>query len=170
MGIDWAKLFIPSGSVAEIVVRGTITYLALFTAVRLLPRRTVGSLGSSDVLVLVVIADAVQNGMAGEYRSITEGLALAATIFGWAALIDWIDFRFPSLHLAAGAPTPVIVDGKPLEENLRRELVTPEELRTQLRLHGLDSPRQVAKAYLEGTGQMSVVLEDRAENKPPDER
>jgi uncharacterized membrane protein YcaP (DUF421 family) len=86
MGIDWEKLLVPSGSLAEIVIRGTVIYLALFAAVRLLPRRTVGSLGSSDLLVLVVIADAVQNGMAGEYRSITEGLALAGTIFGWAAV------------------------------------------------------------------------------------
>ncbi|HUP29408.1 MAG TPA: DUF421 domain-containing protein, partial [Usitatibacter sp.] len=84
--IDWSSLFVPSGSIVEIVIRGTIIYLALFLAMRFLPRRTAGAMGPSDLLVVVLIADAVQNAMSGSYESITEGAMLAFVIFGWATL------------------------------------------------------------------------------------
>jgi uncharacterized membrane protein YcaP (DUF421 family) len=80
--VDWSKLFIPSGSLVEIVIRGTVMYLLLFAAMRILPRRQVGGLVNADLLIVVLIADAVQNAMAGGYRSITEDVALAAVIFG----------------------------------------------------------------------------------------
>ena len=102
--VDWSELFVPSGSLVAVVIRGTIVYLVLFAAMRVLPRRQVGGLVASDILILVLIADAVQNAMAGQYRSITEGLVLAGTIFGWATLIDSLDFRFPRLHPAAAGP------------------------------------------------------------------
>ena len=80
MGIDWQEIFIPSGSLLAIFVRGTIIYLVLFATMRLLPRRTIGTMGASDVLVIVLIADAVQNGMSDEYKSVTEGLFLALVL------------------------------------------------------------------------------------------
>src|SRR6187431_1565233 len=100
--IDWSELFIPGGSLAAIAIRGTVIYLVLFTAMRFLPRRTIGQASASDLLIVVLIADAVQNGMADEYRSISEGVLLAAVIIGWALLIDWLDHRFPHLHLSGG--------------------------------------------------------------------
>ena len=125
---------------------------------RFLPRRTVGAMGSADLLVVVVIADAVQNGMSSDYHSVTEAFVLAATIFGWATFIDWLDFRFPQWQIAAPRARPVIADGKFLFENLKREQVTEDELLAELRLHGQDSPRRVAKAFIEGDGQVSVIL------------
>ena len=79
--IDWSKLAIPGGSLAEMFVRGTVIYLVLFLVMRFLPRRTMGGVGPSDLLIVVLIADAVQNAMAGGYQSLTEGLLLAAVIF-----------------------------------------------------------------------------------------
>lgn len=164
MNIDWQTLFVPESGFLEastqIVVRGSIVYLALFLALRLLPRRTVGGMGNSDLLIVVLIADAVQNGMAGEYRTVTEALILAATIFGWATFIDWIDYRFPRLRLAAAQETLVIRDGKVLHANLKREQVTEDELHAQLRMHGQDSPDNVVKAHIEGDGHVSVILRD----------
>lgn len=63
--LDWSTLLIPTESLVEIAIRGTVVYLVLFLAMRLLPRRTIGALGPSDLLVVVLIADAVQNAMAG---------------------------------------------------------------------------------------------------------
>src|SRR6476659_1641776 len=97
--VDWHQLFHPSRPLLETVVRGTIVYLSLFLAMRFLPRRTIGATGPSDLLVIVLIADAVQQGMAGEYKSVTEALLLAGVIFGWAMLIDFLDARFPRLQL-----------------------------------------------------------------------
>lgn len=115
--VDWEALWVPSGSLAEIAIRGAVVYLALFVAMRLLPRREVGGVGPADILVVVIIADAVQQAMAGGYRSITEGLLLAAVIFAWATLIDAIDYRFPQLHLAAARPKLVVSKGRFIHRN-----------------------------------------------------
>lgn len=156
--IDWQELLIPSASVAEVMVRGSIVYLALFLVMRFLPRRTMGGMGPSDILVIVLIADAVQEAMAGKYESVTEGLVLAGTLIFWAYLIDWLDYRFPHLHISDGRQIPLLRDGKMIERNLARQKITEEEVMAQLRQHGLDSPRNVQSVYVEGDGQFSVLL------------
>lgn len=167
MDIDWEGLFVPSQPLLETVIRGTVIYIVLFVALRLLPRRTVGAMGPSDLLVVVLIADAVQQAMAGGYKSITEGMVLAAVIFGWATLIDWLDFRFPQWHIAEAGPMKLISNGRLLRHNMKRQKITEEELDAQLRQHGQDSPRDVVCAYLEGDGHMSVILRGREHIKPP---
>lgn len=77
--INWEKLFIPSGSVLELVIRGTFVYLALFFMLRFLPSRQLGTLGISDLLVIVLFAEAAQNAMVSTYTSITEGAVLVGT-------------------------------------------------------------------------------------------
>jgi len=166
MEINWEHLFVPSQPILEIVVRGSIVYLAIFLAMRFLPRRTIGTMGAADLLVVVIIADAVQNGMSGDYHSITEALVLAATIFGWATLIDWLDYKFPKLHLAEANEVLVIDNGRILHENLKRELVTEDELMAQLRVHGQDSTDNVLKAFVEGDGHVSVILRNRDRTTP----
>jgi uncharacterized membrane protein YcaP (DUF421 family) len=170
MNVDWESLFVPSDSLLEIVIRGTVIYLCLFLALRFLPRKTVGAMGPSDLLVIVLIADAVQQGMAGGYHSITEGILLAGVIFGWATVIDWLDFRFPKWHLCEAPPLQVISNGELLLTNMKRQQITEDEVMSQLRLHGQDSPKAVAKAFLEGDGHFSVILRSRKEDKPPLER
>src|SRR4029434_10232353 len=95
--IDWKSVFIPSLYIAEIILRGTIVYLFLFVLLRLL-RRGAGAIGISDLLVVVLIADAAQNAMASEYKSITEGLILVTTIVGWDYFLDWLGYKFPRLR------------------------------------------------------------------------
>jgi uncharacterized membrane protein YcaP (DUF421 family) len=165
MEIDWQSMFVPNVGLLEIAIRGSILYLAIFLAMRFLPRRTIGAMGAADLLVVVLIADAVQNGMSSDYHSVTEALLLGATIFAWATFIDWLDYRFPHWHLAEAKERAVIVDGRILHENLKREQVTEEELLGQLRMHGQDSPKHVAKAFIEGDGHVSVILRRGA--KPP---
>ena len=170
MGVDWQEIFIPAGSLLAIFVRGTVIYLALFAIMRLLPRRTIGTMGASDVLVIVLIADAVQNGMADEYKSVTEGLFLAAVIFGWTLFIDWLDAKFPHWQLASAGPLAVIRNGRLLRRNMDREHITEDELLSQLRLHGQDSPERVAKAFIEGDGHLSVILKSREPVQPVKDR
>jgi uncharacterized membrane protein YcaP (DUF421 family) len=167
--IDWSSLFVPAESVIELAIRGTMVYLALFLAMRFLPRRTVGAMGPSDLLVIVLIADAVQNGMSGGYESVTEAMILAAVIFGWATFIDWLDYKFPHWHLGSAAPLPLIVNGKILHKNMKRQQITDEELMAQLRQHGQESARNVTRAVLEGDGHFSVILR-HGEDPPPTPR
>jgi uncharacterized membrane protein YcaP (DUF421 family) len=165
LSIDWRELFIPGGSLAEAVLRGTVIYLVLFALLRALPRRQVGAMGVSDILVIVLIADAAQNGMAGEYRSITEGLVLIGTILGWDYLLDWIDNRFPNLSLTGRPALRVVHNGRVLRAHLDRERMSEEELLSHLRQRGVDDLQLVKDAYIEGDGQVSVITRSRP--KPP---
>jgi uncharacterized membrane protein YcaP (DUF421 family) len=170
MDVDWQELFIPSGSLLELVIRGTAVYLALFLVLRFLPRRTMGGMSPSDILIIVLIADAVQEAMAGKYESITEGLALAGTIIFWAVAIDWLDYRFPQLHLSDGKQIPLIRNGRIIQRNLDRQKITREEVLAQLRQHGLSSEHDVESAYLEGDGHVSVLVRGGSLRKPPEHR
>jgi uncharacterized membrane protein YcaP (DUF421 family) len=158
MGLDWSELFGLSVSPVELIIRGTAMYLFLFAVFRIIVRRRVGAVGMADILVLVIIADAAQNGMSGEYRSITDAFILVGTIIGWNTLIDWLNFRFPALRkLLEPPPLLLVQDGRVLHRNLRHEFVTEDELRSKLREQGVDDYRQVQKAHMESDGQVSVI-------------
>ena len=168
--IDWQEMLIPSKSVLEIFVRGSMIYLILFVTMRFLPRRTIGGMGPSDLLVVVLIADAVQNGMSDGYESVTEGVVLAFTIFGWAVVIDWLDHKFPHWHLAEGGPLLLISDGQLVRRTMDRQNITEDEVLSHLRQHGLDSPRNVVSAFLEGDGRISVLTRSERPQSPPPEQ
>jgi uncharacterized membrane protein YcaP (DUF421 family) len=156
--MDWNELFGLSVSPWELVVRGSAMYLFLFILFRVIVKRRVGSIGMADILILVIVADAAQNGMAGEYRSVTDGFILVGTLVGWNMLIDWLAFRFAPLRdLLEPPPLLLIENGRVLRRHLRIELMSENELATKLREHGVTDPREVAKAYIEPDGQVTVL-------------
>lgn len=156
--VDWRTLFTPEHSVFEMVVRGTLIYLALFIIMRLFGRRQSGSLSTADLLVVVLIADAAQNGLAHEYKSVTEGVALVVTIVAWDMAIDWASFRFPALRPVLSPPAlPLIKNGVLQRRNMRKEMVTEDELLSLLRQEGVESPSAVKLAQLEVDGKISVL-------------
>ena len=160
MQIDWKAVFVPSLPIGEIILRGTIVYLFIFTVFRVL-RRGAGGLGISDLLVVVLIADAAQNAMASEYKSITEGLILVATIVFWDYFVDWLGYRFPAVRrLVQPAPLLLIKDGRIQRRNLRQEMITEEELKGQLREQGVESVEAVKQSYMEADGRISVIKKD----------
>jgi uncharacterized membrane protein YcaP (DUF421 family) len=154
---DWHAVFVPTLPLAEVAVRGSLVYFALFAMLRLLPKRELGSIGAADLLMLVLIADAVQNAMGADYKSVTEGIVLVATILFWSFSIDWLDHRFPRLHLVSTEPLLLISDGRIMRRNLEKERITEQELMSQLRYHGIATPEEVSRAYIEGDGKLSVV-------------
>ena len=163
--IDWQSVFIPSLHIGEIVLRGTIVYLFLFVLLRLL-RRGAGAIGISDLLVVVLIADAAQNAMASEYKSITEGLILVTTIVVWDYLLDWAGYKFaPVRRLLRPSPLLLIKDGRIQRRNLRREMITEEELIEQLREQGVETVEEVKKSHIEGDGHISVITKDSTDKK-----
>ena len=158
MSLDWSGIFGLSVSPWELIIRGSAMYLFLFLMFRIVIRRRVGAVGMADILILVIIADASQNAMSGEYRSVTEGAILIGTIIGWNWLIDWVNFKVPALQSWLEAPPLLLVDdGRILYRNLRHEFVTEEELKSKLREKGVEDVRQVAKAHMEPDGTVSVV-------------
>lgn len=155
--IDWSSVFVPTVHIGELFLRGTIIYLFLLVILRVL-RREAGTIGISDLLVVVLIADAVQNAMSSEYKSITEGIVLVLTIVFWDYFVDWLGYRFPFIQrLVRPAPLLLIKDGRLQRRNMRQELITEEELMGQLREQGVERVEEVKKCYLEGDGQISVI-------------
>ena len=128
---------------------------------RFVLRRDAGGFGIADILLVVLIADASQNAMAGGYDSVSEGCVLVGTLIGWNYLVDWASFRWKVVRRLA-EPTPLLLidRGRVLARNLRREFVTRDELEEQLRLNGVGSLSDVRKAYLESDGRFSVVRYD----------
>lgn len=157
--LNWPLLFTPSQPILETVVRGTTTYLALFVLLRLFRRQT-GSLGAADLLVLLLIADASQNALAGEYRSITDGLILVSTIVAWEYILDWLAYHVPAFgKIIERQPLVVIENGKLNQANLRKELMSEEELLSQIRQKGVDAFERVRRSFIEGDGHVSVITD-----------
>jgi uncharacterized membrane protein YcaP (DUF421 family) len=155
--LDWQTIFKPETPIAEIVLRGTLVYLFLFAVLRVM-RRQAGGLNITDLLLIVLIADAAQNAMGADYKSITEGVILVATIAAWDYGLDWLSYRFPKLQRMVHPDSLLLIQhGMMLRSNMRRAMLTEEELLGQLRQHGVESPSEVKRCALEGDGQLSVV-------------
>ncbi len=167
MNVDWQALFAFSVAPLELVVRGSVVYWFLFALFRVVLRRDVGAIGVADVLLLVLVADAAQNAMAGEYRSISDGIVLVSTIIGWNVAIDWAAYRFPAARRLIEPPAlPLVRNGRILQRNLRREYITVDELRAKLREHGIEDLADVRAAFLESDGEVSVLSRRGGKVKP----
>jgi uncharacterized membrane protein YcaP (DUF421 family) len=151
----------------ELILRGTLVYWFLFVLFRFILRRDSGSIGIADILVVVLIADAAQNGMAGEYKSVGEGFVLIGTIAFWNYLIDWMSFRFAWFARFSEAPPVILVrHGHILHRNLRREMITEDELASQLRQNGIEDLKEVRRATLEPDGHLSVIRHSQKDTAP----
>jgi uncharacterized membrane protein YcaP (DUF421 family) len=158
LGFDLEKAFIPDVSPFEMVVRGVVMYLAIFFLLRVVLGGRTGTMTTSDLLVLVIISDAAQNAMSSSYTSITDGIVLVATIVGMSFLFDWLGYHVAFMRrLVHPQRKPLIVNGRVIRKSLAEELMTEDELMTQLRLQGADAINQVKTAYLEGNGEISVI-------------
>jgi uncharacterized membrane protein YcaP (DUF421 family) len=156
--MDWSSLFDFQVPVIELIARGTVMYWFLFLVFRFVTRRDVGGLGLADMLLLVLVADASQNAMAGGYDSVAEGIVLVGTLIGWNVLLDWAAFRFDVVRrLTEPRPLLLIHRGKVLHRNLRREFVTQEELKAQMRQFDVVNFADVRSAFIESDGKFSVV-------------
>lgn len=150
-------MFVPQQSVLEVFLRGTIMYLGMFALLRIF-RRQAGSLGIADLLVIVVIADAAQNGMAGDSKSITEALMLISTIVLWDWLFDWLGFKSKFFEkILEPEPLMLIKGGRILRRNLKKEMITEDELMSQLRQQGVENIADVEECFLESNGHFSLI-------------
>jgi uncharacterized membrane protein YcaP (DUF421 family) len=156
--MDWKTIFLPDTSLLEIILRGSVMYIALFAMLRIILKRQTGTLGMTDLLLITLLADASQNAMAGEYKSIPDGIVLVATIIFWNYLFDWLSFKSEWFaRLIEPSPLPLIKNGRMLRRNMRQELITEDELMMQLRQQGLDEVSEVKEAYIESDGRISVI-------------
>ncbi|WP_460205452.1 DUF421 domain-containing protein [Scytonema sp. NUACC21] len=166
--VNWQELFVPSVSVVELVLRGTLVYLSLFSVLRLMPSRQVGTLGIADLLVVVLFAEAAQNAMASNYTSITEGGILVGTVIFWSYFLNWFGYKCPQFQRFLNPPPLLLVrHGKVIERNMQRELITKDELLSQLRQQGVELLSEVKRAYMEADGSISVITYDSNQRSVP---
>lgn len=150
-------MFVPTESIVEILIRGTVMYIGMFTLLRIF-RRQAGAVGIADLLVIVVIADAAQNGMAGDSKSITEAMILIGVIVLWDYIFDKLGYHSPLFaRILAPKALLLVKDGQIIRANLRKETITEDELLSQLRQQGIEEIAEVKECYLESNGHFSVL-------------
>src|SRR3954452_11213099 len=126
---DWQRLFVPKMSILEILVRGTLIYLALCLLLRVVLKRQAGKVSLSDLLVVSIVAGVCRNPLVRDAYSVTDGMLVVATVLAWGFALDWLSYHVPLIHsLLHSPPVPLVRDGQVLPENLRRELMTESQL------------------------------------------
>jgi uncharacterized membrane protein YcaP (DUF421 family) len=142
----------------DLVLRAAIAFFFIFLLTRIVGRRELSSLEPFDLILLIVLGDLVQQGVTQSDYSVTGLILAAGTISLLTVAVSYVSFRFPRTRpLLEGQPLVVIQDGKVLEDNLRRERLTREELAEAARLQQISSLKEVSWAILEKSGQISFI-------------
>jgi uncharacterized membrane protein YcaP (DUF421 family) len=145
----------------DVALRTSVVYLALLVGLRLTGTRQLGQLSVFDLVLLLVIANAVQNAMVGPDTSLAGGLVAAGVLIGWHRAIEWWRLRSRRVaRLLAGEGIMLIHAGRVLDAHCRRAGITRDELLQALREHGVASPADVLLAVLEPDGAVSVIRND----------
>ncbi len=156
----------PWHTLLEVAIRTTVVYLALLTGLRLTGTRQLGQMSTFDLVLLLIIANAVQNAMVGPDTSLAGGLVAASVLIAWHRVawhrvIDWWRQRSRGFaKLLAGEGIMLIHHGNILETHLRRAGITRDELVQALREHGVADVKDVLLAVLEPDGAISVIRND----------
>lgn len=144
--------------VLETVARTVIVYVLVLVGLRATGKREVGQMTPFDLVVVLLIANAVQNAMVGPDNSLTGGLIAAGVLLAANYLIAVASDRVPWLRRAVeGSPTLLVHDGQFITAHLRSEHVDPDEVLMAMREHGIDSIENVRLAVLETDGSISIV-------------
>jgi uncharacterized membrane protein YcaP (DUF421 family) len=140
------------------VVRALIVYVVLLTMVRLSGKRSVGQFTPFDMILLILLGNAVQNALLGEDTSVGGGLLLAGTLIAVNYAVGQFAARFPAFHaFVEGRPVKVIEDGHVDVPCLRREAVSAADIDEALRRNGLEHRSQVHVAWLENDGTITII-------------
>jgi uncharacterized membrane protein YcaP (DUF421 family) len=142
----------------DIVLRSAFAFAFVLFLTRVVGRKELSSLEPIDIILLVVMGDLIQQGVTQSDYSVT-GLVLAIGTFAFMqASTSWAAFRFrPFRKVLDGEPIVVMQDGKILEENLRRERITVEDLSEEMRGQQIATFDDVAWAVLEANGKISFI-------------
>jgi uncharacterized membrane protein YcaP (DUF421 family) len=158
---NWGVIFALDAPFAELLVRGTIIYLFLFGIMRIIGRRLLGDFNMTDIVVTLLLAVAVRDGITGGYETVGDALVSGAVILGWDLALDRAAYRWQGLRsVLRHGPLPIIRDGELIVENARALLLTRSEVTEKLRGRGVTSYGEVKEAYLEPNGSLSVILRD----------
>lgn len=155
----------------EFVVRGIAVYLFLLVFLRLTGRRQTGQYAPFDLVLLLILSNAVQNSMNAGDNSLIGGMVSAATLILCHLLLSWLSFRFPRLRgWIDGRAQALVTNGHLNKDLMRQERITRDDIEAALRTGGCLHLREVERATLETDGRITIVLRKRdseAASDPP---
>ncbi len=142
----------------NIVLRTSLVYISILVGLRLAGKREIGQMTVFDFIVLLLLANAVQNAMVGPDTSLVGGIVAALVLLVLNSLVAHFRLRWPRLRrLVEGSPTVLILHGEVIVAHLRHEGIDEETLEAALREHGMAKTSEVEMAVLEIDGSISVV-------------
>jgi uncharacterized membrane protein YcaP (DUF421 family) len=142
----------------DLVLRAVVVFVFVTVLTRVIGRRELASLAPLDLILLIILGDALQQGLTQDDYSVTGAVIVVGTLAVLQVGTSWIAYRFPFTRGALeGEPLIVLEDGKPIERNLKRERMTVEELAESARLHEIGSLDEVRWAVLERNGELSFI-------------
>jgi len=150
-------------SLPDVALRTAIVYIFLVVAIRISGKREVGQMSVLELVVILIMSDAVQNSMVGENVSIWGGLVAVTILLTLDFALRSLSLRWPRIRKAIqGEPRLLVRDGKILDGALREEDISQGEVEAAVRAHGIERVDQVALAVLETDGSISVIPMDRS--------
>jgi len=142
----------------DIVLRAIVVFAFLLVLTRVIGRRELSSLQPFDLILLIILGDAVQQGLTQDDYSLTGSLLAVGTIAILQVFVSWISYRFPRTRpIIEGVPIIVVQDGEPIEDNLKRERLDIDEVAEAARQQGIAHLADVKWAVLETTGKISFI-------------
>lgn len=159
----WSKIFdYPDAHTALVIAAKTaVIYLFLIGGLRLLGKRELGQMNIYDLVMIVVLGNAVQNAMIDNDNTLMGGIISAVTLLIMNRAFNLLMVRSPKLErVMVGEPVMILNDGQFLQSNMEREGVTRDQVLAALREHGLDRPDEAHMCILEVDGTISVVPKD----------
>jgi uncharacterized membrane protein YcaP (DUF421 family) len=152
----------------EFIVRALVVYGFLLVLLRLTGKRQIGQMSPFDLVLLLVLSNAVQNSMNGGDNTVLGGMILATTLVACNAAIGFVTYRSKSAaRFMEGEPEVLIFDGKLMKKTLEKEELTMDELEGAMRVAGCEKVEDVHLAVMELNGQISIVREENPKGEAP---
>jgi len=143
----------------DIAIRAVFMFFFVYLLMRVLGRRELSSLEPFDMILLVVLGDAIQQGLTQDDYSVTGAMIVISTIGSLAVATSYLNFRIPWVRrVLDGQPIVMVQDGKVIEKNLRRERITVDELAEEARGQQIASLEDVQWAVFEPSGKISFIM------------
>lgn len=142
----------------DIVLRAVAAYVFIIFLLRIIGRRELSSLGPSDLVLLVVMGDLIQNGVTQSDQSVT-GVFLAVSTFAMLTVaMSVLTYKSRRAQtLIQGAPLILVEDGQPVEPNLRSERINIDDVAEEARMQGIENLDEIRWCVLETSGNMSFI-------------
>jgi uncharacterized membrane protein YcaP (DUF421 family) len=142
----------------DLVFRAAAVFILIFIVTRVVGKRELSSLEPFDLILLIVIGDLVQQGVTQNDYSVTGAFIVIATMGLMTVGTSYLSFRFrPLRRVMEGEPVVLMENGRPIEQNLRRERITLDEIAERARIEQVESLDDVRLAVLETNGEISVI-------------